>query len=65
VSTSLVKRSDGVNNRVSIIIRRYVDHMRFAAYMVALLITFFRILLPLLCIILYMAVRFLYFCLIL
>jgi len=41
VSTSVVKWSDGVSNRVSIIIRKYVDYMRFAVYMVALLITFF------------------------
>jgi len=44
VSTSVVKWSDGVSNRVSIIIRRYVDHMRFAVYKVALLIIFFYIL---------------------
>ena len=64
MSTSVVKRSEGVN-RVSIIIRRCVDHMRFAAFMVALLITFFRILLLLHFIIFYMVVCFVCFCLIL
>jgi len=59
------KCSEGLGNRVSIIIRKYVDYMRFAVYMVVSLVTFFYVLLVLFCAIVYMVVCFICFCLIL
>jgi hypothetical protein len=50
---------------VSIIIRRYVDHMKFAAYMAFPFNTFCQVLLVPFFIIVYMVVRFVRFCLIL
>jgi hypothetical protein len=41
VSTSVVKWIEGLSNRVSIIIRRYIARLRFAACMTVSIATFF------------------------
>ena len=67
VSKNVVKWSKGLTNRMSIIIRRYeyLDETKFAAYVVVSFVTFFKFFWSYFCVILYMAVCFVCFCLIL
>ena len=65
VSTSVVKWSEGLSNRVCLIVRRYVVHMRFSAYMAVRFVIFFSYFLVLFCIIICTVVCFVCFCLIL
>jgi len=60
-----VKCNEDLNNRVSIIIRIYIYHMKFAAYMAVWFIIFFNILLVPFFIIIFMVVCFVCLCLVL
>jgi hypothetical protein len=60
-----MKFREDLSNRLSNIIRRHTDHMKFAVYMAFSFITFFHVLLVPFFIFVFMVVRFVWFCLIL